>query len=62
MIICLVNFLPIDATTGPNARANAPNDLKIPITVPLWAAVPNSDAIVIIHGTTIAVAKNTIFY
>lgn len=41
---------------GPTARANAPSDLKIPITVPFWSCDPSFETKVVIHGTTIAVA------
>ena len=41
---------------GPTARAKAPSDLKIPITVPFWSCDPSFETRVIIHGTTIAVA------
>jgi len=41
---------------GPIARAKAPSDLKIPITVPFWSCDPSFETRVIIHGTTIAVA------
>lgn len=44
---------------GPTARANAPSDLKIPITVPFWSCDPSFETKVIIHGTTIAVAGTT---
>lgn len=46
------------ATIGPNALARAPSDLNIPIKDPFWCSNPYCDAIVIIQGTTIAVAKS----
>lgn len=42
---------------GPAARANAPSDLKMPITVPFWWSAPSLDTRVVIQGTTMAVAK-----
>jgi hypothetical protein len=52
-----VHNIPILATMGPTARASAPSDLKIPITVPFWSCEPSFETRVIIHGTTIAVAE-----
>lgn len=46
------------AKTGPNALANAPKDRKIPMTVPFSWSLPYSEARVIIHETTMAVAIN----
>lgn len=51
--------IPMLANMGPTARANAPSDLKIPITVPFWSCDPSFETKVIIHGTTIAVAEIT---
>jgi len=57
-----VNYnIPILATMGPTARAKAPSDLKIPITVPFWSCDPSFETRVIIHGTTIAVAAASLF-
>lgn len=50
------------ATIGPRARARAPKDRKIPITVPFCCSVPCRDARVVIEGTTIAVAKTAKFH
>lgn len=49
--------LQIDASTGPVARASAPSDRKMPITVPFWASEPNREARVVMQGTTMAVAE-----
>jgi len=46
----------MEAKIGPAALAKAPRDLKIPMTLPFWWSPPNFDTIVIMHGTTIAVA------
>lgn len=42
---------------GPAARAKAPSDLKIPMTIPFWWSAPNLDTRVVMQGTTIDVAK-----
>lgn len=48
---------PIEANIGPNALAKAPNERKIPKTIPFWSCLPYSDMSVVIQVTTNAVAK-----
>lgn len=48
--------LPMDATIGPHARANAPNDRNIPVIIPFWFSGPTRVTKVIMQVTTIAVA------
>lgn len=45
------------AMTGPTALARAPSDRNMPKTVPFCCAYPYIDAIVVMHDTTIAVAR-----
>lgn len=48
---------PIEANIGPSALAKAPNERKIPRTIPFWSCLPYSDISVVIQVTTNAVAK-----
>ena len=50
---------PTDATTGPKARANAPSERNIPITVPFCWTEPNDDATAVRNVGTVAAASNT---
>ena len=51
------SHLPIEAKTGPSARASAPIDRKMPSTTPFWLVGPNIDAMVVRQGTVVAEAK-----
>ena len=50
---------PNDATTGPKARASAPSERNMPITVPFCWTVPNDDATAVRNVGTVAAASNT---
>lgn len=52
------SVLPEEATTGPQARANAPKERNIPVITPFWFSGPIRVTRVIIQVTTIAVAVN----
>ena len=43
--------------TGPNARAKAPSDRKIPRIAPFWSPVPYDETNVVKQGTTVADAE-----
>jgi len=52
--------LPKDAITGPKARAKAPSERNMPMTVPFCWTVPNDDATAVRNVGTVAAANNTI--
>ena len=45
--------LPVLAAKGPSARAKAPSDRKIPITLPFSSPSPNRDTMVVRLGTMV---------